>query len=122
MYPGGTRPSSGGPNETSDSVSGDWLRGVALEDVEDYSLDNVESGGLGDCGVGLDDEAILDRVASEMDFDFPDEVGCHLSVVRLLHYALQSYSSKDSGTGDPHEFPPTESLNSYEDALYSRLA
>lgn len=77
------RDASSGEDEVCSVSGGEWLADVSLEDLQDHSVDSMGGdGGDGDAGDGdagdggdyrgLDDEAILDRVATEMDLNLSD--------------------------------------------------
>ena len=91
----------------------EWLGpgDISLEDLEDYSLDEMEisgSSGGGSSGGGgggpivlLDDETILNRIAEEMDFNFSDEpeTGDVCSTVDRGDDHLQARQQHHGGSG-----------------------
>lgn len=112
-------------------VSGDsgseWLMDLSLEDLQDYSLEDIGIGG-GECGGGdscdggnydngdcgsdeLDDEAILDRVASEMDLNIPDATSSSRVCDTHCPTNTQSECSKDTDMN---------TNSHYEDSLFDR--
>ena len=73
---------------------------MSLEELLDYSLEGVGGGGGSDGGAGLDDEAILDRVADEMDLDLSDTSATASSrlaaITGTLNLAVVESSSRNA--------------------------
>ena len=92
---------SGGGGADREEGLGEWLGpgDLPLKQLQAYSLEEEEEEAEEGAGGGLDNEAILARVAEEMDLDFPSAVGETVPPVNSeLHTALADPPGQSSLT------------------------
>lgn len=112
---------------------------LSLEDLQDYSLEDVggeyvsggDCGGCDRCGGGdggnwdsdggnrLDDEAILDRVANEMDLNIPDTTSNSRSCDASAYGATPA-STLSNTRSECNNDTDMDTKSHYEDSLFDR--